>query len=271
MDLTTLDVVKDWLSITSGDDDALLNRLITQVSGAALNYLQRPSLTRATYTELRDGVNNQRMVLRNWPVVTLTSLSINGTNIPPASSVMSPGYTLATWDGTSSGIPQELTLRGYTYCRGSSNVQIIYDAGYALLNQSFTIPSGAAITTQCVLGTWAQDDGIKTTTGISFTAVAQNISPAQGQYNVVPGLDGAATYTFNAADIGTSLLISYSFIPATLENGVIEWVGERYRYKQRIGQRSKSVGGTETTSYNLAGMPDYIQQMLDGYKKFLPV
>ena len=144
MDLTSLQAVKDWLAVTSTDDDELLQRLITQISGVTLNYLQRPALTRQTYTELRDGVGNQRMVIRNWPVIKISSLMVNGSNVPAGNySPQQPGYMLATWDGTSAGLPQELTLLGYSYCRGKNNIQIVYDAGNAVESQPYTVPGAA--------------------------------------------------------------------------------------------------------------------------------
>ena len=117
----------------------------------------------------------------------------------------------------------------------------------------------------------AQDDGITLANGTALTAVVNTGLPSAGQYTATPTEMGAVTYLFNSAQAGQAVLISYSYTPAALEQAVIEWIGERYRYKSRIGQSSKSLGGTETTAYSLKGIPDYISQALDGYKKFLPV
>ncbi len=113
-------------------------------------------------------------------------------------------------------------------------------------------------------GTWAQDDGVTYTNGTPLTSVALN--PTQGQYTVLQGV-----YGFNAADSGQNILLNYSFTPADLEQAVIEWIGERYRYKDRIGQTTRGLGGSETAGYSLKGIPDYISIVLDSYKKFLPL
>ena len=272
MNLTSLGVLKAWVKSTTTDDDVLLTRLITQVSGLTLNELQRPPLVRTTFTELRDGVGNQALTLRNWPVVAITSLTIDGVTIPASTSTTSSGYTLTTWDGTSAGVPQELTLRGYSFCRGQNNIQIVYEAGYCVTDAAYTVKSSTpyVVAFQPYLGSWAQDDGVTYANGTALVATTSS-SPASGYYQVVLGNDGNITYTFNAADANAAVLISYSYVPAALEQLVLEWIGERYRYKDRIGQSSKSIGGNETAAYSLKGIPDYIQQGFDNYKKFLPL
>jgi hypothetical protein len=272
MDLTNLASVKQWLKVTSTDDDVLLGRLVSQLSGAALNYLERPSIARKTCTELRSGVDNQQLTLRNWPVVQIGSLQVDGVTIPAATTATANGYTLETWDGTGAGVPQQLTLRGYRFCRGLNNISIVYDAGYCVLSQPQTVPvSPYQVTVQPAGGSWAQDDGVTYANGTALTAVPNNTTPATGQYTVTAGNTGEATYTFAAGDAGQNVLISYSFTPFALEQAVMEWIGERYRYKDRIGQASKSLGGNETASYSLKAIPDYISVVFDGYKKFLPL
>lgn len=271
MALTTLTNVQAWLNITSAKDNQLLTRLINQISAATLNYLARPSLTRQTYTELRDGVGNYRLVLRNWPVVDITSLAVGARTIPEAASMGSSGYTLATWDGTSAGLPQEITLRGYQFHRGRSNIQIVYDAGYCVLGQINAVPSSGPyqLTIFPTGGSWAQDDGVTYANGTPFTPVS--VTPGVGQYTVMPDGTGNAIYTFAAGDAGQSILIDYSFTPADIEQAVIEWIGERYSYRDRVGQTTKGLGGSETAGYSLKGIPDYISIVLDGFKKFLPL
>ena len=271
MALTTLNNVKAWLNLSSITDNALLTRLINQVSGATLNYIGRPSITRQTYTELRDGVGNYRLVLRNWPVVSITSLTVGSQMIPAATTMSSSGYTLATWDGTSAGLPQEITLRGYQFHRGRTNIEIVYIAGYCVLAQQAAVPSSSPyiLTITPTGGSWAQDDGLTYSNGTALTAVTG--TPGVGQYSVAPDGNGNAVYNFASGDAGANILVNYSFTPADLEQAVIEWIGERYRYKERIGQTSKSLGGSETAAYSLKGVPDYISVVLDGYKKFLPL
>lgn len=287
MALTTLENVREHLVITSDSDDALLTRMINQISQAILGYLQRPSLTRATYTELRNGVGNYVMTLRNWPVVSVASLVINNLTVPQAAAMQAgtpgttytpstpnTGWTLQTWDGASAGVPQQLSLYGYCYNRGANNVQITYDAGYCVTSQAFTVPASAPYTTSIlpVYGAWAQDDGVYyASNNTKLTKMPVGTSLSAGQYTVtVDGL-GQGSYTFASADAGVGLLLNYSYTPAPLEQACIEWVGERYRYKTRIGQTSKNVGGQETAAFSLKAIPDFIAEILEPYRKDFPL
>ena len=87
-------------------------------------------------------------------------------------------------------------------------------------------------------------------------------SPTIGQYAVSGGV-----YTFSAADQNAAILLSYSFIPPDLEQACIELVAERYRYRGRIGEKAKTLGGQETTSYLITDLPPAVKMMLDPYKR----
>lgn len=50
-DLAILSGVKAWLDIAGSDDDQLLAQLITQISRAILNILDRPSILPTSYSE----------------------------------------------------------------------------------------------------------------------------------------------------------------------------------------------------------------------------
>ena len=90
-DLATLADVKTWLSGSSGigsSDDALLARLITDVSGAITAYLGRPSLVPRAFAERYDGDGKARLFLRRYPVLQVTSLVVDtvavAAAVPPA-------------------------------------------------------------------------------------------------------------------------------------------------------------------------------------------
>jgi hypothetical protein len=94
--------------------------------------------------------------------------------------------------------------------------------------------------------------------------VANN--PGAGEYAVTGG-----TYTFAAADAGASVLMSYGFIPAAINNACIEWVAERYRYRTRVGQSAQTVSGQMTAAYSLKDIPDFIRASLDPYRSVVGV
>lgn len=122
-DLTTLANVKDWLEIEADqtDDDATLSRLITAASGWLERWLNR-QIRLADYDELRDGTGAATLVLKQYPVVAIASLAIDGRAVPAAGSATAPGYRI---------VGRRVALNGYAFTRGIGNVAVSYSAGYA--------------------------------------------------------------------------------------------------------------------------------------------
>jgi len=277
-DLAALADVKSWLSGSSGigsSDDALLARLITDVSGAITAYLGRPSLTPRPFSERLDGNGKARFYLRHYPVLQMASLAIDNV-VVPAAPVPAPGapfgkgYLLEPWDGLPPGRPQALDLFHMLFRQGRQNVAVTYDAGYAIQSESASVPAAPGpytVTAAAPFGPWASDNGVtynNDTPLTPLTAVAG--TPAAGQYNVSAGI-----YTFAATDAGANMLISYGFIPAAINNACIEWVAERYRYRTRIGQSAQTVSGQMTSAYSLKDMPDFVRASLDPYRSVVGI
>lgn len=120
-DLTTLAAVKAYGSIAGTELDTLLGTLITRASAAIENFLQGSVLS-APYTETRNGTGGTAMLLAEYPVTAVSSLSIDGTTIPAAPAYGQPGWWLAN---------RTLLLAGYRFTRGRGNVLVSYTAGYA--------------------------------------------------------------------------------------------------------------------------------------------
>ena len=269
-DLAVLADVKTWLSGSSGigsTDDALLARLITDVSGAIAAYLGRPSLTPRAFTERCDGNGRTRLFLRRYPVLQVTALLIDNVTMPAATTPAAGapytrGYLLELWDGLPPGRPQALDVFHAFYPGGRQNVVVNYSAGYAVESEAATVPAAPGPYTVAVaapFGPWASDAGVTYGNGTALTAVAGN--PAAGQYAVAGGV-----YTLAAADAGAGVLISYGFVPAAINNACIEWVAERYRYRTRVGQSAQTVQGQQTASYSLKDIPDFVRASLDPYR-----
>jgi hypothetical protein len=274
-DLAVLADVKTWLSGSSGigsSDDALLARLITDVSGAIAAYLGRPALVPRGFVERLDGDGKARIFLRRYPALQISSLLIDNNAVaaapaPAAGAACANGFLLEPWDGLPPGRPQSLDLFGAVFCKGRQNVVVGYNAGYAVTGEIATVPASPGPYTVAVaapFGPWASDSGVCYATGAALAAVTG--SPAAGQYNAANGV-----YTFAAADAGASVVISYGFIPAAINNACIEWVAERYRYRTRVGQSAQTVQGQQTASYSLKDIPDFVRASLDPYRSVVGV
>jgi hypothetical protein len=270
-DLAALADVKTWLAGSSGigsSDDALIARLITDVSGAITAYLGRPSLTPRSLTERLDGNGKMRLFLPQYPVLQVASLVIDNVAVaaavpPAAGAPHARGYLLEPWDGLPPGRPQALDLFEMAYRKGRQNVVAAYSAGYAVESETASVPATPGpynVTAAAPFGPWASDAGVTYASGTALAAVVG--TPTAGEYNVAGGV-----YTFAAADAGSAVLASYGFLPAAINNACIEWVAERYRYRTRIGQSAQTVQGQQTASYSLKDMPDFIRASLDPYRR----
>lgn len=260
--LTSLDSVKAWAGVVLPADDQLLYRLIGQVSRSILSYLERPTLFQQTYTDYYDGSGSRRQILRRWPVLSVSSLTVNGSAISASSSYGQAGFSLEPWDGFPPGRQQALDLCGYDFCRGLNNVAVGYTAGYVVQREAQTVPSSTpyAVAVNAPYGSWGADVGVTYANGTALTAVSGN--PSQGQYSVSKGI-----YSFAAADANQAVLISYSFVPADIEQACNDTVAEIYRYKDRIGEKTKSLGGQESVSFDTTRLTAFTKQQLQPYKR----
>jgi hypothetical protein len=277
-DLTTLADVKAWLGRTDSNSDALLSALITRVSRQIHSYLQRGTILPHAVNEIRDGTGGNTLVLRQWPVLSVSWVTVGSTSIPPAPAIsVNPqaggcgsGWTLEQWDGAPPGRPQVLSLRGYTFgpsfpgARNSQNVLVVYQAGYQVTAEAQTVTAGA-VTVNAPFGAWTSDAGVTYANGTPLVAV--NGAPAVDQYQLsaTPGV-----YNFNSADDGASVLISYGFVPSDLADACIELVSERFKYSERIGEKSHSLGGNETVSFDNSRFTPLVTAMLQPFRNVIP-
>lgn len=138
IDLTTVATVKALLGVTVTDSDTLFQTLITACSQAICNYCGRATFLEATYNEIYDGTGRDWMLLRQWPVQAITSITYGATVITNAATglPLNSGYLLEA--PLPSGGEQRLILYGYCFPRGRGNVTVNYTAGYP------TVPTDAA-------------------------------------------------------------------------------------------------------------------------------
>lgn len=102
-------------------DDVNLSRLITAASAAIETYLGRV-ITEASYTYTWSGKNTVSVMLPNYPVTEITSVTISGVTIPAAVSQNTCGYMFTEYG---------VVLVGYEFIKGILNCSIVYTAGYA--------------------------------------------------------------------------------------------------------------------------------------------
>ena len=266
-DLTNLAALKAWLGLppAPGPNDATLTALVTVASRSIYAFLSRPSLIPSSYVETID-LETSRVTLRHWPVLQVMSVTSRGIAVPPdenADLEASTGYALEPGDGIPPGRPQALDLFGHRHRPGRQSLVVSYCAGYAIQKETQTVPAAAPLQLSAFspYGPWASDLGVAyTATGAPLTAVSA--SPGAGQYTV-----SAGAFSFSTTDAGQSISISYGYVPQDIAQAALELAAERFRAAERIGLRSKSIGGQETIAYDTSAMSAPIQAMLQPYKR----
>lgn len=261
-DLTTLANVKAWLAPSSGTlsdaVDPMLSRLIASASSFVLGYISR-SIVVADYDEWYDSGGQNFLNLRQWPVLSVASVQFASVTIDTEATGVPPlnGWRLIP--------PTRLMVTNYTFPRGRSCVRVQYEAGYRITGESHVVPEipdpAAPLTVQTNF-TSLLDLGVTLADGTPLVAVTG--VPGAGEYSVVDGL-----YTFNDAQAEETVLITYSYVPADLDQAVVELVGERYRQRDRIGMNSKSLPNGESVSFLVKDMNAYTRRTVDLYRRVI--
>ena len=129
--LTTLEDTKEYLEIDGTDKDNLLQQLI----GAASQFIKTETgyeWVETTYKELIDGERTETLILTQKPIISVTSLVINGETIG------SDNYYIYNESGMLKRQDVGIYDVGYTHSfrrgllfpRGQQNIEVQYVAGY---------------------------------------------------------------------------------------------------------------------------------------------
>lgn len=266
-DLTTVANAKVWLGlpIEPTPSDTALAALVTAASRAIYAVLSRASLLPHCYTDTID-YESDRVYLANWPVRQVTSVILDGLVVPPATPGRGPptlGFLLQPGDNAPPGRPQAVDIFGRHNHGRRQSLSIAYQAGYAIEGEAWTAPAVAPylISAAAPFGAWANDLAVVySSSGVALQVVKS--APTEGQYSVSAGV-----YQFSAGDAGAALSLSYGFVPQDLVQAATELAAERFRASERIGLRSKSLGGQETISYDLSGLSASVQALIAPYRR----
>lgn len=247
--LTTVPRAQAWMAPDQGalasTTDQIVGRLIGAVSQMILGEMNRDQLQRTLRTETYPGGRTGRLVLRQWPVVSIQSLGI-GAWTP----IIDTDYTLTA--PTSGGGTQRLELlNGRTFFGGAS---VAYLSGF-VTTETVLVPTGSNPTFE-TQQKWLADHGV---TAMDGTPVDYTVS-LTGVYSPAP------------ATAGQQVLVTYSYVPMDIEQVVIDEVAASFRSRQRIGEVSKALPqGGGTLSYAPRRLMDISLSALQRYKRVVPI
>lgn len=249
--LTDLATARDELSIKANDTtkDIWLGRAIRQVSAAIASHTKRafaPEVVQDTFDVDQDAYPYQtpggfaQLQLSRWPVLAVLSvvqtLSLGTTEgliegrdfrVDPASGQL---LRLSRWTGVGTSwdaIP----------------VTVQYVAGFgALVEEADAVPTASPYQiTPAPPAPFSCDVSVSYADGAALERVVG--SPTQGQYRVAAG-----SYSFNAADAGAAVAISYAtfVVPDDLIDVALRLVTARYTSRGRdpsvVQQETPGVG-----------------------------
>jgi len=128
--LVTLERVKTYLEIANTEtaQDVLLQDLIARIGAWMERYCDR-SFAKATYTEQRDGDGTATLLVREWPLLSVTSLYDDPLRVfGAATQIAASDFALYPNQGL-------IRLDGRIFSVGIQNVKVTYEAGYAEIPQ----------------------------------------------------------------------------------------------------------------------------------------
>ena len=126
-----------------GNTDAALVPVLTALVNSASALIERHCgrvFEQANYTETRNGNGADAIYLRQGPIISVQSVTVDGVSIPPAPDTISYGYVfsghklyLRGYARVAPGTPGTMVGSVGCFRRGIQNVVIAYSAGYATI------------------------------------------------------------------------------------------------------------------------------------------
>jgi hypothetical protein len=306
IDLTDTASVNSILEQVPATDADTIQAAITSYSQNILTRTGRGFLAGVrNYKERYNGNGSNEMLVRNYPILAVSSLSVNNAPVPASPDFVSAGFVIdtsgseaaiaiiggqvgAAWRAGddrwgvnpggwgSYGNAPPLGQSSFRFAQGIQNVAVEYTAGYTRdqIAEAQTVPATPGPYTKAV--TFASkfylDLGVTLADGTPLEAVAASPGPMQyvaPVWNSVP----RGTYTFNAAQQGVVVNISYSYSapPFDLAEAAGRLVAQMYRKRTWIGQDSQMQPNVGTTAYSKLEVEVGTAATIERYRmRFMP-
>jgi hypothetical protein len=237
-----------------------MQRLISAVSRYIQTWLNR-TIASATYNETRSGQGMPFMMFENYPCTSVTSVYINGLPLQPR-----PALGAVVTASQFSGYVFEdvrIMLDGARFPRGYNNISFVYQAGYLVDSEPNTIPAMSPYTLEGLAHWAASPVSAILADGTVLELVTG--APGPGQYSL-----SDTVFTFNAAEAGIPLALSYGYVPFDVEQAAIDMIGDWFVYRSRIGKLSESIDAQSITFTNTA-ITSRAQGVLNQYRNVSPI
>jgi len=267
-DYTSLANVKDYLRIQGGTEDAFLTRLIASASASFTALIRRDLLT-ATYTQTEDW-----NLMTEWPPHSKPGIKGVGLWETPVQSVQAvtidgqpiPAQACPSWKAGTLYYPNQVVKVGLIYWGNA-------DTNVNGTTSGTTAPSGT--------GNGVSDGGC------TWNYLMGSLNPPPiGPSVLVPGwriqndrlelvgwwyflqyIGLVMNYYVGVRQIAITYTAGYDEIPPDVEQAVIEMVADAYKRRDRLGQRSRSMGGESVTYFVDTTLPS-VKAVADKYERW---
>lgn len=268
--LTTLAAVKEWLGIPADQtqSDTGLVRVINAASQFIIGYLNRDGFSPRSYTENFRGTGKASQLLRNWPVLSVSSVDVGSSTFSASTfNGAQPGSGWVLSDPRMSNQSVELFGSSFWY---RMPARIVYEAGYRNAEAvTVTAADSQPVTTVPWVpqqGQWVAGISVKEGDLVYTQVTSAADIPTHSYY-----IDDWGTYTFSVDDVDAELVVTYGFVPWDVSFAVTEIIGEWYRRKEHIGVLSKTLGGQETVTFSNADISNVAASALNQYRNVVPM
>ena len=166
---SSLDETKAYMGVPVATNDALLTTF-EKVARALINkYCSVTTFLEDTYSEFYDGERETYVVLKHFPIVSVTTLHIDGGRVFDASALIaSDEFVIYKDDGKIEliGVDQFGGVRSI-FPRGQQNIKVVYVAGFS------TTPDDLKVATQMVIDHLFNNRGMHGVTSESVGGINQ--------------------------------------------------------------------------------------------------
>lgn len=151
IELTTLSHVKDWAEVKTDGDDRMIQLCIAAFGRYALIRTGRDTLSqKLSFTEVYDGNDSQVLMLKNYPVSSVSSVKINNVAMVISGGYGTPGIIISNGRRAISFSYDSY----YKFYSGIGNVQVVYTAGYDYVPEDLEQAACEAVATNYKRRAW---------------------------------------------------------------------------------------------------------------------
>ncbi len=241
--------------------DPVLAALISGVSRSIEAYLGREMMAQS-WTEMRNGTGQERLAVRHFPIIGVTSVTVQTQAVPAAGVPPTASWGGYTFDDRFIYIGGGFASGPRRFVRGMQNVQVVYSAGYITpgMIAVAALPGWAASQAYAANAEIVAAGYVFTTAAGGTSGAAAPDWPEQLGASVA---DGTVTWQCTAGAVG--LFAGAELLPDGIKVAAMQQVALTFKQRTRVGDSGTGEGPQRVSYMNQALHPTTLA-MLDPYR-----